>query len=100
MISHPQPSKTYEYLELFHSDSCFTGFVLKGSEQLYYVRKVIYEAGYVMQTWNYFSNKQSRLALNGGSRFSSLPALPLFSLLASLCLVSSIERLSLHGSPN
>ncbi len=26
-----------------------------------------------MQTWNYFSNKQSRLALNGGSRFSSLP---------------------------
>ncbi len=42
----------------------------------------------------------SRLALNGGSRFSSLPALPLFSLLASLCLVSSIERLFLHGSPN
>lgn len=39
--------------------TCFTGFVLKCSEQLYYVGKVIYEAGYVMQTSNYISNKQS-----------------------------------------
>ncbi len=45
-------------------------------------------------------NHKSRLALNGGSRIFSLPALPLFSLLASFCLVSSIERLSLHSSPN
>ncbi len=41
------------------------------------------------------------LALNGGGRIFHSPSLPLFSLLALLSLVSSsIERLSLHCSPN
>ncbi len=43
----------------------------------------------------------SSLALNGGGRIFFSPSSPLFSLLALLsCLVSSIERLSLHCSPN
>ncbi len=39
------------------------------------------------------------MALNGAGRIFHSPSSPLFSLLA-LCLVSSIERLSLHCSPN
>ncbi len=40
------------------------------------------------------------LALNGGGHIFSLPVLALIFPACSLCLVSSIERLSLHGSPN
>ncbi len=40
------------------------------------------------------------LALNGGGRIFSLPVLALIFPACFLCLISSIERLSLHGSPN
>ncbi len=49
----------------------------------------------------YISTVLSSLALNGGGRIFHSLSSPLFSLLALLSrLVSSIERLSLHCSPN
>ncbi len=47
-------------------------------------------------------NLFSRLALNGGSRFFSLPVLPFFPpcLLLLSRLIHLLKRLSLHGSPN